>query len=71
MMHRIGLPIRKSLDIVTSELQNRTRRSRFLIEQKAKNIACYHDALLHGLRDLLAVMGKKSIKKLRKKDLLL
>ncbi len=44
------------------------KRSRFLVLQKAKNIARYHHELLHGVRSLLAVMGKKDVSELSKKD---
>jgi len=46
------------------------KRSRFLVLQKARNVARYHDELLHGVRSLLAVMGKKSIRELSQKDLI-
>ena len=44
------------------------KRSRFLVLQKAKNIARYHHELLHGVRSLLAVMGKKDVCELSQKD---
>jgi len=44
------------------------KRSRFLVLQKAKNIARYHHELIHGVRSLLAVMGKKDVSELSKKD---
>jgi glutamate synthase domain-containing protein 2 len=47
-----------------------TKRSRFLVLQKAKNVARYHDELLYGVRSLLAVMGKKSVRELSQKDLI-
>ncbi len=44
------------------------KRSRFLVLQKAKNIARYHHELLHGVRSLLAVMGKRDVSELSLKD---
>jgi len=46
------------------------KRSRFLVLQKARNVARYHDELLYGVRSLLAVMGKKSVRELSQKDLI-
>ena len=44
------------------------KRSRFLVLQKSKNIARYHHELLHGVRSLLAVMGKRDVSELSLKD---
>jgi len=44
------------------------KRSRFLVLQKSKNIARYHHELIHGVRSLLAVMGKKDVSELSRKD---
>ena len=49
---------------------NKLKRSKFLIEQKSHNIARYHDALIAGVKSLMAVMGKKSLKELSKRDLI-
>lgn len=46
------------------------KRSKYLVLQKAKNIASYHHALLHSVTSLLAVMGKKSVNELSLDDLL-
>jgi len=48
---------------------NEAKRSRYLVEQKSKYIANYHNELLHGVRSLLAVMGKKDIGELSINDL--
>ncbi len=44
------------------------KRSRFLVLQKATNIARYHQELLNGVRSLLAVMGKRDVSELSQKD---
>ena len=46
------------------------KRSKYLVLQKAKHIASYHDELLHGVRSLLAVMGKSDISELSMDDLI-
>ena len=46
------------------------KRSRYLVLQKAKNIANYHNELIHGVRSLLAVMGKKDVSDLSRDDLI-
>ena len=46
------------------------RRSRYLILQKAKHVANYHNELLHGVRSLLAVMGKTDASELGMDDLI-
>ncbi|CAA6803474.1 MAG: Ferredoxin-dependent glutamate synthase (EC [uncultured Sulfurovum sp.] len=45
------------------------KRSKFLVLEKAKHIASYHHELLHGVRALLAVMGKTKISELSTTDL--
>ena len=45
------------------------KRSKYLVEQKSKHIANYHHELLHGVRALLAVMGKKNVDELSEDDL--
>lgn len=50
--------------------QNKQKRASFLTEQKAKNVASYHRQLLDGIRNLLAVMGVKSISELDKSNLI-
>jgi len=49
--------------------QDKKKRASFLVEKKAKNIASYHDQLLHGIQGLLAIMGVNSLEKLNKKNL--
>ena len=46
------------------------KRSRFLVLQKAKHIANYHNELVHGVRSLLAVMGKTNVSELDMDDLI-
>jgi len=48
---------------------NEVKRSRYLVEQKARSIASYHNALINGIRELLAVMGKKRLDQLGREDL--
>ncbi len=48
---------------------NLEKRSKYLVEQKARTIANYHNQLISGIIGLLAVMGKKSIIELGKDDL--
>ena len=50
---------------------NEAKRSRYLVIEKSKHIAFYHHQLLHGVRALLAVMGKKDINELGMNDLIL
>jgi len=45
------------------------KRSKYLVEEKAQNIANYHNALIDTLRSLLAVMGKQDIDELSMEDL--
>ena len=46
------------------------KRSKYLVNQKSTNIARYHRELIHGIRSLLAVMGKKDISQLSLEDLI-
>jgi len=50
---------------------NEAKRSKYLVIEKSKHIAFYHHQLLHGVRSLLAVMGKKHINELHMGDLIL
>jgi len=50
--------------------QDEHKRASFLIEQKAKNIASYHEQLIYGITNLLAIMGLNHIKKIQKHHLL-
>ena len=50
--------------------QNKTKRASFLVEQKAKYVASYHEQMLDGVRALLAVIGIKDINQLNKSHLL-
>ncbi|MBA1438494.1 MAG: FMN-binding glutamate synthase family protein [Epsilonproteobacteria bacterium] len=50
--------------------QDKRKRASFLIEKKARNIASYHEQLLYGMRNLLAVMGVDHIAKLTKENLM-
>jgi len=45
------------------------KRSKYLVLQKAKHVANYHNELLHGVRSLLAVMGKEDVNELSMDDL--
>jgi glutamate synthase domain-containing protein 2 len=47
------------------------KRSKYLVRQKAENVANYHNALLEGVRSLMAVMGKTNTSQLSKDDLIL
>ena len=46
------------------------KRSKFLVAKKSQTIANYHEALIDGIRSLLAIMGKRDIRELSKKDLI-
>ncbi len=46
------------------------KRSKFLVEQKSRNIANYHDQLIAGVRALLAIMGKTNVRELEPRDIL-
>jgi len=50
--------------------QDKTKRASFLVEQKARNVASYHEQLLSGIRGLLAIMGLGSLDQLSKKHLI-
>ena len=45
------------------------KRSKFLVEEKSRSVANYHDALIDSLRSLLAIMGKRHISELDRNDL--
>jgi len=47
------------------------KRSKYLVHQKAKYVANYHAELLHGVRSLLAVMGKENVNELSMNDLMM
>jgi len=49
---------------------NEAKRSKYLVEEKTSSVANYHDALLAGVRSLLAVMGKKRVSELSREDLM-
>ncbi|BDY12447.1 FMN-binding glutamate synthase family protein [Hydrogenimonas cancrithermarum] len=49
--------------------QDRRRRASFLVEQKSRHIARYHERLVDGVVGLLAVMGKHSIDEVERSDL--
>ena len=46
------------------------KRSKYLVHQKAKYVANYHNELIHGVRSLMAVMGKTKVSDLSKDDLM-
>ena len=46
-----------------------SKRSKYLVLQKAKNVANYHHELLHGVRSLMAVMGKTNVSEFSMHDL--
>ena len=46
------------------------KRSRYLVLQKAKHLANYHNELIHGVRSLMAVMGKTETSELGMDDLI-
>jgi len=48
---------------------NESKRSRFLVLQKARNVENYHHQLLHGIRSLMAVMGKSDVSEFSMDDL--
>ena len=50
--------------------QNKKKRSSFLVEQKAKYVASYHEQMIEGIRGLLAVIGIKKIDELNKSHLI-
>lgn len=47
------------------------KRSRYLVLEKAKHVANYHNELLHGVRSLLAVMGKSDVSELSMDDIMI
>jgi len=47
-----------------------SRRAKFLVVKKSKTVSNYHDAMIEGIRSLLAIMGKKEIKELSLDDLI-
>ena len=46
-----------------------SKRSKYLVLQKAKHVANYHNELLHGVQSLMAVMGKIHVSELSMHDL--
>ncbi|MBE0515536.1 FMN-binding glutamate synthase family protein [Sulfurimonas sp.] len=50
--------------------QDKKRRASFLVEQKARNVASYHAQMIHGMQQLLAIMGVDHISKLNKSHLI-
>lgn len=50
--------------------QDRKKRASFLIEKKARNIASYHEKMVAGIVELLAIMGIKDFSYLNKKNLI-
>ena len=46
-----------------------SKRSKYLVLQKAKHVANYHHELLYGLRSLMAVMGKTNVSEFSMDDL--
>jgi len=50
--------------------QDKKKRESFLVEKKSKNIAKYHSQMLHGIRNLLAIMGVNHISKISKNNLM-
>ena len=49
---------------------NEAKRSKFLIGQKSQSVANYHNGLIKGVRELLAVMGKERVDELSKEDII-
>ncbi len=47
-----------------------SKRSKYLVLQKAKHVVNYHNKLLYGVRSLLAIMGKSSVSELSLSDLM-
>lgn len=50
--------------------QDKSKRASFLTEKKAQNVASYHEQLIYGIRNLLAIMGLKDINELSKSNLI-
>ena len=46
------------------------KRSKYLVLQKAKYVANYHNELIHGVRSLMSIMGKTKVAELSKDDLM-
>jgi glutamate synthase domain-containing protein 2 len=46
-----------------------SKRSKYLVLQKAKHVANYHHELLQGVRSLMAVMGKTDVSQFSTDDL--
>jgi glutamate synthase domain-containing protein 2 len=49
---------------------DKRKRSKFLVAKKSQTIANYHDALIDGIKSMLAIMGKRDVKELSKEDLI-
>ena len=49
---------------------NEAKRSKYLIGQKSKSVANYHNGLIKGVRELMAVMGKERVAELSKDDII-
>jgi glutamate synthase domain-containing protein 2 len=49
--------------------QDKKRRASFLVFQKSHHVSYYHDNLVNGIKNLLAVMGKKNVDALCKENL--
>jgi len=49
---------------------DKAKRSKFLVAKKSQTIANYHDAMVEGIKSMLAIMGKRDVKELSKEDLL-
>jgi glutamate synthase domain-containing protein 2 len=50
--------------------QDKKKRASFLTEQKARNVASYHEQLLSGMRNLLAIIGVRKISEVNKSNLI-
>ncbi len=50
---------------------NRDKRAKFLVNKKSETIANYHNAMIAGIKSLLAIIGKKDINRLSKSDLII
>ncbi len=50
--------------------QDRQKRASFLVEKQADKVVSYHRQMLYGIRQLLAVIGVKSISELNREHLL-
>jgi len=50
--------------------QDKRKRASFLVEQKARNVVSYHEQLLYGIRNLLAISGVNNISELNKSHLI-